>query len=125
MHVISKLYRNDLIISLPKLSFDFDKVYDAYVKVKHKKSSFKPKNCVSTSRPLQLFHIDFFDPTRTMGLGGKQYGFIIVHDFTRYHGCFSYYQIMKPWICSYLFAKLFKMKKVIQFLALEMIMEKI
>ena len=84
MHVISKLYRNDLIVSLPKLSFDFDKVCDAYVKVKHRKSSFKPKNCVSTSRPLQLLHIYIFGPTTTMSLGGKQYGFVIVDDFTRY-----------------------------------------
>ena len=84
MHVISKLCRNDLVVGLPKLSFDFDKVCDACVKGKHRKSSFKPKNCVSTSRPLQLLHIDLFGPTRTMSLGGKQYGFVIFDDYTRY-----------------------------------------
>ena len=89
MHVISKLCRNDLVIGLPKLSFDFDKICDAYVKGKHRKHSFKPKNFVYTSRPLQLLHIDLFGPTRTMSLGGKQYSFIIVDDFTRYNGCFS------------------------------------
>ena len=52
MHVISRLCRNDLVVGLPKLSFDFDKVCDACVKEKHKKSSFKHKNYVSTSRPL-------------------------------------------------------------------------
>ena len=31
MHVISKLCKNDLVVVLPKLSFDFDKVCDAYV----------------------------------------------------------------------------------------------
>ena len=65
MHVISKLCRNDLNVGLPKLSFDFDKICDACVKGKHRKSSFKPKNCVSTSRSLHLLHIDLFGPTRT------------------------------------------------------------
>ena len=64
MHVISKLYRNDLVIGLPKLSFDFDKVCDACVKGKHRKSSFKLKNWVSTSRLLQLLHIDLLVPQR-------------------------------------------------------------
>ena len=63
MHVISKLYRNDLVVGLPKLSFDFDKVCDACVKGKHRKNSFKTKN-VPTSRPLQLLHNDIFGPTR-------------------------------------------------------------
>ena len=84
MHVIFKLCRNDLDVGLPKLSFDFDKVCDACVKDKHKKSSFKPKNCVSTSRLLQVLQVDLFGPIRTMSLGGKQYGFAIVDDYTRY-----------------------------------------
>ena len=84
MHVISKLCRNDLVVGLPKLSFDFDKVCDACVKGKHRKSYFKSKNCVSTFKPLQLLYIDLFGPTRTMSLGGKQYGFVIDDDYTRY-----------------------------------------
>ena len=84
MHVISKLCQNDLIVGLPKLSFDLNKVCDACVKGKHKKSSFKSKNCVSISRPLQLLHIDLFGPTRTTSLGGKSYGFVIIDDFSRY-----------------------------------------
>ena len=48
------------------------------------KSSFKPKNCVSTSRPLQLLHIDLFGLARTMSISGKQYGFVIVDDYIRY-----------------------------------------
>ena len=84
MHVISKLCQNDLVVGLPKLSFDLNKVCDACVKGKHKKSFFKLKNCVFTSRPLQLLHIDLFGPTRITSLGGKSYGFVIVDDFSRY-----------------------------------------
>ena len=36
---------------------------------------------------------------------------MIVDDYTRYIGCFSCHQRMKPWICLFLSAKLFKMKK--------------
>ena len=124
MHIIFKLCRNDLVVGLPKLSFDFDKVCDACVKGKHRKNSFKPKNCVSISKPLQLLHIDLFGPTKTMSPGGKQYGFVIVDDYTRYTWVLSCQQRMKPWICLFLFTKLFTMKRVIQFLALEVIMEK-
>ena len=84
MHVISKICQNDLVVGLPKLSFDLNKVCDACVKGKHKKSFFKLKNCVFTSRPLQLLHIDLFGPTRTTSLGGKSYGFVIVDNFSRY-----------------------------------------
>ena len=42
MHVIYKLCQNDLVVGLPKFSFDLDKVCDACVKRKYKKNSFKP-----------------------------------------------------------------------------------
>ena len=49
-----------------------------------RKAHSNQKICVSTSRPLQLLHIDLFGPTRTTSLGGKSYGFVIVDDFSRY-----------------------------------------
>ena len=47
------------------------------------KSSFKIKNVVSSLRPLELLHMDFFGPSRTMSLGGN-YALVIVDDFSRY-----------------------------------------
>ena len=35
-------------------------------------------------KPLELLHIDLFGPIRTASLAGKQYGFVIVDDFSRY-----------------------------------------
>jgi len=35
-------------------------------------------------KPLELLHIDLFGPVRTTSLAGKQYGFVIVDDFSRY-----------------------------------------
>jgi len=37
----------------------------------------------STTRPLELLHMDLFDPSRTMSLGGNYYAFEIVDDFSR------------------------------------------
>ena len=51
---------------------------------KYTRTSFKPKNVVTTTRPLELLHIDLFGPTRSTSLGGKKYGLVIVHDYSRY-----------------------------------------
>ena len=47
------------------------------------KPLLKPKNVMSTSRSLQLLHMDLFGPTRTLSVGGKCYGFVVVDDFSR------------------------------------------
>jgi len=47
------------------------------------KSSFKTKDIVSTSRPLELLHIDFFGPVNTASLYGSKYGLVIVDDYSR------------------------------------------
>ena len=47
------------------------------------RSSLYLKNCVSTSRPLQLLHLDLFGPTKTRSIGGNCYYFVIVDDFSR------------------------------------------
>ncbi|KAK2369536.1 putative mitochondrial protein [Trifolium repens] len=48
------------------------------------KTSFKPKNIVSTSRPLELLHIDLFGPVSTASINGKKYGLVIVDDYSRW-----------------------------------------
>nr|KYP60209.1 Retrovirus-related Pol polyprotein from transposon TNT 1-94 [Cajanus cajan] len=53
-------------------------------KGKQVKSSFESKNHVSTSRPLELLHMDLFGPTRTAIVSGKRYGLVIVDDYTRW-----------------------------------------
>ena len=38
----------------------------------------------TTSRPLELLHLDFMGLTRTESLGGKRYIMVMVDDFTGY-----------------------------------------
>jgi hypothetical protein len=41
-----------------------------------KKTSFKAKNVVSISRPLELLHIDLFGSVKTASVNGKKYSLI-------------------------------------------------
>ncbi|KAH9705964.1 hypothetical protein KPL70_012065 [Citrus sinensis] len=84
MDLISKIVKNDLVKGLPKISFQKDRICEACQFGKQIKTSFKSKNHVSTSKPLQLLHIDLFGPSRYASLSGKYYAFIIVDDYSRY-----------------------------------------
>ena len=84
MKTLSKLTKNDLVIGLPKLSFEKDKICDACQFGKQVKNFFKSKNSVSTSRPLELLHIDLFGPMDVLSMGDKSYGFVIVDDYSRF-----------------------------------------
>jgi len=45
---------------------------------------FKSKNCVSTSWPLELLHVDLCGPMRITSRGGKTYVFVIVDNYSRF-----------------------------------------
>jgi transposase InsO family protein len=81
---ISKLSRKKLVVGLPKIKFEKDRLCDACQQGKQTKVSFKSKNVISTTRPLQLLHMDLFGPTRTPSLGGRYYCLVVVDDFSRF-----------------------------------------
>lgn len=84
MHLIEKLSKHKLVIGLPKLNFSRTHICDAYHIGKQTRNSFKNKDIVSTSKPLQLLHMDLFWPTRTASIGEKRYAFVIVNDYSRF-----------------------------------------
>ena len=73
-----------MVKGLPKLKFEKNRVCEACQKGKETKVSFKPKNVISTERPLEMLHMDLFGPSRNMILGGNLYVLVIVDDFSRY-----------------------------------------
>ena len=81
MSIVSTFSRKNLVDGLPSLAFEEDKICDACQFGNQVKSSFKSKKYISTSRPLQLLHLDLFGPLRTTSLGGKHYAFVIIDDF--------------------------------------------
>ena len=84
MNHLNKLISKDLVIGLPKLKFEKDHICEACQKGKQVKNSFKLKNVVSSSKPLELLHMDLFGPSRNMSLGGNYHALVIVDDFSRY-----------------------------------------
>lgn len=72
----------ELAIELPKLNYTKDHIYDACQMGKQTRNSFIAKVIVSTSKPLQLFLMNLFGPTRTVSIGEKIYVFVIVDDFS-------------------------------------------
>ena len=55
-----------------------------HVKRENKLKTLQSKNVVLTSKRLEVLHIDLFEPSRTMSLGGNYYGLVIVDDYSRY-----------------------------------------
>jgi transposase InsO family protein len=44
------------------------------------------KNIMTTTRPMEMLHIDLFGPTTYISIGGNKYGIIIVDDYS----CFTW-----------------------------------
>ena len=84
MQHFNRIASKELVIDLPKLKFEKDKVCEACQKGKQTKTSFKQMQFVSTTRPLEMLHMDLFGPSRTMSIGGNYYGLVVVDDFSRY-----------------------------------------
>jgi len=48
------------------------------------KKFFKLKNCVGTTQPLEMLHMDLCGPMRITSRGGKRYVLILVDDYSRF-----------------------------------------
>jgi len=84
MHHLNHLVKKDLVMGIPKLKFEKNKLWEACQKGKQDKNSFQSKNVVSTSKPLERLHMDLFEPSTTMSLGGNYYDLVIVDDYSRF-----------------------------------------
>jgi hypothetical protein len=84
MKLLKLLSQKDLVKGIPKLNFSKDRVCEACQLGKQIKRSFKPINVVSTTKPLELIHMDLVGPIRTTSIGGKKYFLTMVDDYSRY-----------------------------------------
>ncbi|GJZ45617.1 retrovirus-related pol polyprotein from transposon TNT 1-94 [Tanacetum coccineum] len=83
MRLILSLASKELVRNLPNLKFD-QHFCDAYKIGKQAHASHKAKNIVSTTRCLELLHMDLFDPSTIRSYGGNRYTLVIVDDYSRY-----------------------------------------
>ncbi|GJV61830.1 retrovirus-related pol polyprotein from transposon TNT 1-94 [Tanacetum coccineum] len=72
----------ELVRNLPKLKFD-QHFCDACKIRKQAHVSHKAKNIVSTTRCLELLHMDLFCPSAIWSYGGNLYTLVIVDDYSR------------------------------------------
>ncbi|GJR37911.1 retrotransposon ORF1 [Tanacetum coccineum] len=83
MRLIQSLSSKELVRNLPKLKFE--KLFcDACNVGKQVHESHKAKNMVSTSKCLELLHMDLFGPSAVQSYGGNFYTLVIVDDYSRY-----------------------------------------
>jgi len=81
---LNKLVSKQLVTGLPNIKFKADKLCDACQKGKQVKTSFKSKQHISTSNPLELIHMDLFGPSKTRSLGENYYALVLVDDYSRF-----------------------------------------
>jgi transposase InsO family protein len=72
------------------VTFEKDKLSSACQAGKQVASHHPMKAYVSTTRPLELIHMDLFGPTIYKSLGGNLYCLVIVDDFSRYTWTFFF-----------------------------------
>ncbi|GJW30278.1 retrovirus-related pol polyprotein from transposon TNT 1-94 [Tanacetum coccineum] len=72
----------ELVRNLPKLKFD-QHFYDACKIGKQAHASHKAKNIISTTRCLELLHMDLFGPSVVWSYEGNRYTLVIVDDYSR------------------------------------------
>ena len=82
--LINTLRSKDLVRGLLSIKYLNDEICDPCAKGKHVRSSFKPKNVVTTSKPLESIHMDLCGPMRIQSRSGKRYVFVIFDDYSRF-----------------------------------------
>ncbi|WVZ62398.1 hypothetical protein U9M48_012154 [Paspalum notatum var. saurae] len=84
MNTLKKVMKKDLVRGLKDITFEKDKLCSVCQAGKQVANTHPSKTFMSTSRPLELLHMDLFGPTTYTSIGGNNYGFVIVDDFSRY-----------------------------------------
>nr|GEV20470.1 retrovirus-related Pol polyprotein from transposon TNT 1-94 [Tanacetum cinerariifolium] len=83
IRLIQSLASKELVRNLPKLKFD-QHFCDTCKIGKQAHASHKAKNIVSTTRCLELLHMDLFGPSVVRSYRGNRYTLVIVDDYSRY-----------------------------------------
>jgi transposase InsO family protein len=82
---LKKLMKHDLVIGLNNdIIFEKNKLCSACQVGKQVGNTHPTKNVMSTSRPLELLHMNLFGPTTYRNIGENSYGLIVVDDYSRY-----------------------------------------
>jgi transposase InsO family protein len=84
MKNLHKLLKGEHVLGLTDVCFEKDRPCAACQAGKQVGSTHQSKNVMTTSRPLELLHMDLFGPVAYLSIGGSKYGLVIVDDFFRF-----------------------------------------
>ena len=84
MRNLNRLLSGDHIVGLTNVTFEKDRVCSSCVAGKQQGKRHPSKSIITTSRPLELLHLDLFGPSHYDSLGGSKFGLVIVDDYSRY-----------------------------------------
>jgi hypothetical protein len=84
MKNLHKLLKGEHVLGLTNVCFEKDRPCAACQAGKQVGSTHHSKNVMTTSRPLELLHMDLFGPVAYLSIGGSKYGLVIVDDFSRF-----------------------------------------
>jgi transposase InsO family protein len=84
MKNLHKLLKGDHVLGLTDVYFEKNRPCVACQAGKQVGSTHHSKNVMTTSRPLELLHMDLFGPVAYLSIGGSKYGLVIVDNFFRF-----------------------------------------
>jgi hypothetical protein len=84
MKNLHKLLKGDHVLGLTDVCFEKDRPCAACQVGKQVGNTHHSKNVMTTSRPLELLHMDLFGPIAYLSIGGSKYGLVIVDDFSHF-----------------------------------------
>jgi transposase InsO family protein len=105
MNTLNKLLKKELVRGLKDVKFEKDKPCSACQVSKQVANTHPTKAYMSTSRVLELLHMDLFGPTTYKSLGENLYCLVIVDDCSRYTWTFFLHDKSEVATCFKKFAK--------------------
>jgi hypothetical protein len=105
MSTLKKLLKKELVRGLKDVKFEKDKLCSACQADKQVANTHPTKAYMSTSRVLELLHMDLFGPRAYKSLGGNLYCLVIVDDYSKYTWVFFLHDKTKVTTCFKKFAK--------------------
>src|SRR3954452_10594862 len=84
MRNLQKLARKNHVLGIEEIRFTKDRLCGACEAGKMTKAKHPAKTIMTTTRPLELLHIDLFGPPKYSSFGGSLYGLVSVDGFSRY-----------------------------------------
>jgi hypothetical protein len=79
-----KLQKEGNILGLMNVAFEKDRPCGACQADKQVGASHLAKNIMTTIRPMEMLHIDLFDPIIYISIDGNKYDLVIIDDYSRF-----------------------------------------